>query len=96
MTIGLNAFPVGRNGWRGYLKSSMIVINAQNTEEGSSHCDLAGYGPTVVSVRMWVQSLVSLCRLRIQHHQKVRCRSQMRLGCGVAIAVVSAAIAGPI
>lgn len=54
MTIGLNAFPVGRNGWRGYLKSSMIVINVQNTEEGSSHCDLAGYGPIVVSVRMWV------------------------------------------
>lgn len=54
MTIGLNAFPVGRNGWRGYLKSSMIVINAQNTEEGSSHSDLAGYGPIVVSVRMWV------------------------------------------
>ena len=39
---------------------------------------------------MQVQSLASLSGLRIQHCHKLQHRSQMRLGSGIAVAVVKA------
>ena len=42
----------------------------------------------LVSVRVQVQSLASLNGLRIWHCHKLQRRSQMRLGSGVAVAVV--------
>ena len=42
----------------------------------------------LVSMRTWVWSLASLSRLRIQHCRELWCRSQTRLGSGVAVAVV--------
>ena len=46
---------------------------------------LSGLKPNTVSVRMRVQSLVSLSGLRIQHHYKLRCRSQVGLGSGIVV-----------
>ena len=48
---------------------------------------------------MWVQSLASLSGLRIQHCSELWCRSQMRLGSRIAVAVVwlaAAALIGPL
>ena len=42
----------------------------------------------LVSLRLQVQSLASLGGLRIQRSQEPRCRSQIQLGSGVAMAVV--------
>ena len=39
-------------------------------------------------MRMQVQSVASLSGLRIQHYYDLWCRWQMRLGSGVAVAVV--------
>ena len=39
------------------------------------------------NLRLWVQSLASLSGLRIRHCHKLWCRSQMRLGSGVAVAL---------
>ena len=44
------------------------------------------------TVRLWVQSLVSLSGLRIRHHHELWYRSQTRLGSGVAVAVAVALI----
>ena len=41
-------------------------------------------------VRMWVESLTSLSRLRIQRCHELWCRSQMQLGSGGTVAVVQA------
>ena len=43
---------------------------------------------TLVSMRMWVQSLASRSGLRIQHCHELWCKSQMQLRSGVAMAVV--------
>ena len=37
-------------------------------------------------MRMWVRSLALLSGLRIQHCCELQCRSQLRLGSGVAVA----------
>ena len=42
----------------------------------------------LVSMRMWVQSLALLSRLRIQHCRELWCRLQMGVGSGAAVAVV--------
>ena len=42
------------------------------------------------SMRMWLSSLASLSGLRIQRCRELWCRSQSRLGSGVAVAVVQA------
>ena len=44
----------------------------------------------LASMKMQVQFLASLSGLRIQHCQKLWCRSQMRLRSGIAVAVVEA------
>ena len=38
-------------------------------------------------MRLWVQSLASLCGLRIQHCHELGCRSQKQLGSRIAVAV---------
>ena len=48
------------------------------------------------SVRMQVQSLALLSRLRIQHCYKLWCRSPMQLGSRTAVAVVKATAVAPI
>ena len=55
----------------------------------------AGYGSSVVSVRMQVQSLALLSGLRIQHCHK-RLRLQMQLGSSIAIAMLWCAATAPI
>ena len=42
----------------------------------------------LVSMRMQIRSLASLSGLRIRRYRKLQCRLQMRLGSGVAVAVV--------
>ena len=42
----------------------------------------------IVSVSMWVQSLVSLSGLKIQCCHELKCRLKVRLGSVVAVAVV--------
>ena len=41
----------------------------------------------LVSMRIWVPSLASISGLRIGRCHELWCRSQMRLGSGVAVAV---------
>ena len=41
-----------------------------------------------VTTRTQVRSLASLSGLRIRHHHKLWCRSQMRLGSGIAVVMV--------
>ena len=43
-----------------------------------------------MSMRMRVQSLASFSGLRIRHCHKLQCRSQMRLGSSIAVAVAKA------
>ena len=43
--------------------------------------------PSVVSVRMWIQSLASFSGLRILHCYRLQHRSQMQFGSCVAMAV---------
>ena len=45
-------------------------------------------GIWLVSMRMQIQSLASLSGLRVQHYHELWYRSQMRLGSGIAVAVV--------
>ena len=40
------------------------------------------------TMRLWVQSLAQLNGLGIQHCHELWCRSQLRLGSGIAVAVV--------
>ena len=47
-----------------------------------------GLRTRLVSMRMWVQFLASLSRLRIQHCHERGYRSQMQLGSGVAMVAV--------
>ena len=47
---------------------------------------LSSFRTQLVSIRMRVQFLASLCGLKIWHCCKLQCRSQMRLGSGVAMA----------
>ena len=42
------------------------------------------------TLRLWVRSLASLSGLKIWHCHKLWCRSQMRLGSGIAVAVAQA------
>ena len=53
---------------------------------------LTGLGFRLVSMRMCVQSLASLSRLKIQCWHKLLCRSQMQrqLRSGIAVAVAKA------
>ena len=62
----------------------------------SSHCGSAGKGPDVISVSMWVRTLVLLSGLRIQRCCKMKCRSQIRLKSSAAMGVAQAPIAAPI
>ena len=39
------------------------------------------------TMKLWVRSLVSLSGLRIQRYRELWCRSQTRLGSGVAVAL---------
>ena len=48
------------------------------------------------TMRLQVQSLASLNGLRIWHCRELWCRSQTRLGSGVAVAVVRPAATAPI
>ena len=57
---------------------------------------LSGLEPTIVFVRMWVQSLALLTKLRIWLCCKLWCRSQMWLGSDNAILWCSLALAAPI
>ena len=51
---------------------------------------LSGYRTRLASMRTQVPSLASLTGLRIQHCCELWCRSKMRLGSGVAVALVLA------
>ena len=48
---------------------------------------LRGLSTRLVSRRMRVRSLASLSGLKIRHCRKLQWRSQMQLGCGVAVAM---------
>ena len=52
--------------------------------------------PTFVSMRIWIQSLASLSRLRIWHCHRPRHRSQMWRRAAVAVAVAQASAVAPI
>ena len=58
-----------------------------NSQESKTH-ESVGLSGAPVSVRMRVPSLASPRGLRIRRRHKLRCRSQMQLGSGVAVAVV--------
>ena len=49
---------------------------------------LRGLRIQLVSMKIQVRSLASLSGLRIRHCHELWCKSQMRLGSGVAVAVV--------
>ena len=63
---------------------------SQKKKKKSSSCDSADEEPHTVSLRTRVQSLASISGLRIWHCHKLWHRSWMRLGSGIAVAVVSA------
>ena len=64
--------------WTDWLKDSRTR---------SSHYRSVGWGPNVVSVRMWVQSLASLSGLSTWHCPELWYRLQMQLGSGIAAVV---------
>ena len=64
--------------WTDWLKDSRTR---------SSHYRSVGWGPNVVSVRMWVQSLASLSGLSTWHCPELWYRLQMQLGSGIAVAL---------
>ena len=54
---------------------------------GRSHCGEAETNP-LVSMRIWIRSLVLLIGLRLWHCRELWCKLQMQLRSGVAVAVV--------
>ena len=71
-------------------QKSMIIHMGKESEREwmceSSCCDSVDYA-RLVSIRMRVQSLASLSRLRIQHCHKLQYRLQIQLRSGFAVAV---------
>ena len=65
---------------------------ALSSKSGGLECPLwlSGLRTRLVSIRMLFRSLASLSGLRIQHYRALWCRSQKRLGSGVAVAVAEA------